>query len=115
MTDKQNTDKKLKILKDLVCIAEKIKNSIQGDFKDRNMHWISDDELDNYFVYQFLRKAISHAKSVILLTENQLPKEVMLIARTILEGRSYFECFKNVKLCANEKSLSRRWRNFWVY
>jgi hypothetical protein len=122
MTDKQNTDKKLKILKDLVCIAERVKNSIQGNFKDRNMQWISDDELDNYFVYQFLRKAISHARSVILLAEHQFPKEVALITRDILEGWFYLKSFINVKSRAtkhltkkSDKPLAKKWRDFWIY
>ena len=111
----QNTDNKLNILKDLVRIADEVENSIQGNFKDRNVHKVSDNELDNYFVYRFLREAISHAKSVILLTEHQFPKEVVLITRTILEGWFYFKSFINVKKRATGKSLSKKWRDFWIY
>jgi len=124
MIDIQNTDRKLNILEDLMRIAYDIENSIQGDFKGRSMIRISDDELDDYFVYQFLRKAISHAKSVILLAENQHTKEVVLITRTILEGWFYFKSFINVKSRAtakhrakkcDDKNLSKKWRDFWIY
>lgn len=115
MTDMQNTDKKLNILKDLVRIADEVENSIQGDFKDRSMLKISDEELDDYFVYQFLLKTKSYARSVILLAEHQFSKEVVLIARTILEGWFYFKSFINVKLRATGKPLSKKWRDFWIY
>jgi len=71
----QNTDKKLNILKDLVRIADEVENSIQGDFKDRSMLKISDEELDDYFVYQFLLKTKSHARSAILLPNINFPKK----------------------------------------
>jgi len=118
----QNTDKKLNLLEDLVRVADDVENSIQRNFKGRSMLKISDDELDDYFVYQFLREAISHAKSVILLAENQHTKEVVLITRTILEGWFYFKSFINVKSRAIkhlakkcDKPLPKKWRDFWIY
>jgi hypothetical protein len=126
MASMQNTNERLALLKEVVARGEEIEtafqNTIQRDFKGRESYDVPDEDLDDYFVYQFLHNALTHARSAVVLAENGFSKQVMLVARTILEGWFYFKSFTNTRLPVNAPPLSKKasllskkWRCFHIY
>jgi hypothetical protein len=90
MAGTQNTNEQLTLLKEVVALGEEIEaafqNTIHRDFKGRDSYDIPDEDLDDYFVYQFLHNALTHARSAVVLAKNGFSKQVMLVARAVLEG-----------------------------
>lgn len=119
MAGMQNTKERLTLLKEVVALGDKIEtafqNTIHRDFKGRDSYDIPDEDLDDYFVYQFLHNALTHARSAVVLAENGFSKQVMLVARTILEGWFFFKSFTNTRLPVSASPLSKKWRGFHIY
>ncbi len=70
---------------------------------------VNDSDYD-FFVYQFLRRTISYGKSIILLTEAQFFHEVIVVARTVIEGMFYSESY-----VMDDPSLASKWPSFKMY
>jgi hypothetical protein len=127
MVGMQNTNERLTLLKEVVAVGLEIEtafqDAVQRDFKDREAYDVPDEDLDDYFVYQFLHNALTHASSAIVLAENGFSKQLMLVARTILEGWFFFKSFMNTRPAENASPLSKKfpsaiskkWRGFHIY
>ena len=119
MASMQNTNERLTLLKEILNLGEEVEtafqNAIQQDFKDRESYDVPDKDLDDYFVYQFLHNALSHARSAVLLAENNFPKQLWLIARTTLEGWFYFKSFINKRSLRATDSIARKWRSYHIF
>jgi hypothetical protein len=127
MAGMPNTNERLSLLKKVVAVGLEIEtafqDAVQRDFKGREAYDVPDEDLDDYFVYQFLHNALTHARSAIVLAENGFSKQVMLIARTTLEGWFFFKSFINTRPAVNASPLSkkcpsplsRKWRSFHIY
>jgi hypothetical protein len=118
MADQQDMNERIVLLKDTVSLGQEIETAflskIHTDFKDRSPYDITNKEVDNYFVHQFLRNALEHASSAITLAENDFSKPVWLIARTILEGWFYFKSFVNNRSPGKMNPITQKWRCFYV-
>ena len=118
MASVKDANERLTLLKDVVGLGEKIetafKSEVQTDFKGRVPYDIADEDLDNYFVYQFVHNALEHARSAITLAENDFSKQVWLVARTVLEGWFYFKSFVNRRPATKVGSIPERWRSFYI-
>jgi hypothetical protein len=118
MVRTQDTGERLTLLKEVVTLGEEIETAfeskIQRDFKGCEPYDIPDEDLDAYFVYQFLHNTLEHARSTITLAENGFSKQVWLVARTILEGWFYFKSFINKKPATKVDSIPKRWRSFHI-
>lgn len=115
----QNTNKRLTLLKEVIALGGKIEtafqNAIKRDFDGRESYDVPDEDLDAYFVYQFLHNSLEHAKSAVVLAENRFPKQLWLVARTTLEGWFFFKSFANTRLPISPSPLSKKWRSFHIY
>jgi hypothetical protein len=127
MVGTQNTNERLAPLKEVVAVGLEIEtafqDAVQRDFKGREPYDILDEDLDDYFVYQFLHNALTHARSAVVLAENGFSKQLMLVARTILEGWFFFKSFMNTRPAVNASArskkcpsaISKKWRSFHIY
>ncbi len=118
MVGTQNTNERLALLKEVVAVGLEIEtafqDAVQRDFKGREPYDIPDEDLDDYFVYQFLHTTLEHARSTITLAENGFSKQVWLVARTVLEGWFYFKSFINKRPATKVGSIPERWRSFHI-
>ena len=114
----QNINERLTLLKEVVAVGLKIatafQDAVQKDFTGREAYDVPDEDLDDYFVYQFLHNALAHARSAITLAENDFSKQVWLVARSVLEGWFYFKSFINKKSATKVGSIPKRWSNCLV-
>jgi|GEM_PF-2318998 hypothetical protein len=72
MASAQDTNERLTLLREVVALGKEIETAfeskIQRDFKGRVPYDIPDEDLDSYFVYQFVNNALEHAASLLQTT-----------------------------------------------
>jgi hypothetical protein len=119
MAGMQDKNERLTLLKEVVALGEEIEtafqNTVQRDFSGIELYDVPDEDLNDYFVYQFLHNVLTHAWSAVVLAENSFPKQLWLVARTTLEGWFFFKSFINKRSPGKADPIARKWRCYHIY
>jgi hypothetical protein len=84
-------------------LAERIRKRIPESPKGSPLTTI------DFFLRFFLLRNIKAARSIVLLTENNLYQDVLIIGRSLLEGRYYLHGF------LKGDSLADKWTSFYLF